>query len=121
MTEAVFPFTLRAYDNGDFAQSPMDFREVYLAKRNPDVTWFAYDVIVKSYVDVTFIVYGMHGAHGGIGKFLYSFDAVVDTSVTQKPVERRLNALATKRFDEEQRAAEEATINRYVEELRETL
>ncbi len=113
---AVFPIHLHSDERGRMI---WEFRDVFMATRKSEVTWFCFDVIVRSRTDVTFVVFDMRDTtHGGKGKELYRYDAVVSSKLTLRFIEAHIYALAEARRSAELQAAEHAIIDGYANEIR---
>lgn len=88
-----FPFT--RFCDRDKGYSAREFYDAFQAVRPDDMSFYGYDVIIKSAFEVTFIVYGMEcNVYGGVGAEKGRFDAIVPTGLTRASIERRALRLA---------------------------
>ena len=114
----MFPFTIPAYENPHYTESAPDFRQAFLKAKPEGVSWYAYDVEVKSPTLVEFTTYGMRDmCHGGIGARGVSFDAVVTPEVTRDAMWWHARRLAEERRMIERTQAEEEIIAGYTAEI----
>jgi hypothetical protein len=76
---AMFPFTVRARDNGHVVTQP-HCRNSFQKQKPKGKTWYAFDVTVHNRDrSCTFTVYDMEdNFHGGIGKEICKFDGILD-------------------------------------------
>lgn len=118
----MFPFTLYAEETPHFTKSSYAFRPTFLANKPTGLTWFAYDVVIKSPTNIAFVVYAMRdNIYGGLGDKIDQFPAIVPAELTRKFVEERAMLLARGRFDDELRASQRAIIKSYADEILVTL
>lgn len=118
----LFPFTIFALETTHYTMSAHGFRGAFLAAKPKDLTWYAYDVIVKSRTEVEFTVYSMRdNCYGGIGEKIATFEAVVDPSLTAGPIENEALRRGHEKRAEELMAIERRMVRRYADELLATL
>lgn len=110
----MFPFTVYAkYEN-----STRDFYQTFMANRPKGLTWYAYNVVVKSPTEVEFVVFDMEDmATGGIGDEIGRFEATVDASVTLVAMTRHAHELATLQLYDERVAEERRIVAGYAAEI----
>lgn len=112
----LFPFTLhyrRNYVNGAFrVRSPNQWRakflEITAPSRADGFTWYCYDVTLNSTKDGYFTVYDLeHTSRGDVGKEIarFHFDCTEDESA--EDIDRKINFLASKIYEERLQAEAE--------------
>jgi hypothetical protein len=122
MDDPFFPFTLHAEETPHYTQSEGKFRAVFNAVRPKDLSWFAYDVVIKSPTYVTFVMYDMRdNCSGGLGKYIGKCHSVVDAKLTRPFIEKQAQRRAVARRARELHAAENALIARYTLQILEDL
>lgn len=109
MLDDLFPFTIRARDNGHFIWMDHTYRETWLKIRPKDYIWKCYDVTIKSPTEIMFTIYGMRDmCWGGIGDKQDDFDVTVDDSLTYKSIveecESRARAIRRQQIQEQEQA-----------------
>lgn len=115
----IFPFFENATEMRDGSLfSPREFYAAYMEAKPEGLSWFGYDVEVRSPTEVTFYVLDMADfARGGRGRVVKQISAKVDQSVTKKAIERRLWTIAVEKRKQELRDAEDRIIAGYADEL----
>jgi hypothetical protein len=115
----IFPFTLFAYDNTPhYVSSEYKFRPVFLQNKPEGLSWYCYNVVVKSPTEVTFVHYGMlDNFSGGIGKLQGEFDAVVSAELTLPFIQKQAKLKAEWLRAQELAKAEQDIINGYYEQI----
>jgi len=121
--ELLFPFTIRAHEVEEGAvHNPYNFRDAFIEFKPKDMSWYAFDVTIKSPIHLRFTAYGMRSNMvGGIGKRLGEFDGYVKASLTAASIENRIKAMAEDRRRTELELAEAKIIRGYADELRSLL
>lgn len=108
----VFPFTV--YCDRERGWPSWHFRELYQKTRDPDVTWYGFDVIVHSRVKVEFITYDMKDSvYGGLGKEIHRHTVDVDREVTEKPILQRIGELAEERERQDEEWQRQQRLDRH--------
>jgi hypothetical protein len=114
----MFPFTIPAYETPHYTESAHDFRQAFIKAKPEGVSWYAYDVEVKSPTLVEFTTWGMRcTARGGIGAKGISFEAVVTPDVTRDAMWRHARGLAEQRRMVERMQTEEEIVAAYAAEI----
>lgn len=114
-----FPFTLRAQETLNYTYSPHAFREAFLSAKPEGMSWYAYDVIVRSPTKITFVVYDMRDmTYGGIGGEIGRVDWIVDPKITGQAMNDRMFALARDVRQQELEAAEMKVVAGYADQIR---
>jgi hypothetical protein len=122
MTVPFFPFTIPADETPHYTASCYDFRPVFMAHRPKDMTWFAYDVIVKSRDEIEFVVFDMRcNVSGGIGKEIGRIPAVVPEVLTLKHINDQARRRAIAKREWELHNAEKRIIERYTAQFLEDI
>lgn len=94
----------------------------HVIKRTLNFTYYCFDVVIKSATEVEFRCYDMYNtATGGRGEFTTAFGGVVDKSVTQKFIDKRLMDRAINRRVRELDEIEMAICAGYAEDERKVL
>lgn len=107
----LFPFTIECDYRGWSAHA---FRDAFLARKPEGLTWYAYDVVVRSPNDVEFIVYSIAcNVRGGVGREVARFQAEVPRSTTWPSIERQAEQLAKVLRRKELTEAEDEIIRGY--------
>ncbi len=125
MSNNIFPIELYAYEGEHYTSSAFEFRKDFQKAFDDQRAtgsikhYFAYDVIIHSKTNVSFVVYDMRdNIYGGIGAKLGTIDATVDPSVTEKAIKDRIYRLAKERRRVELAIIEEDIIEQYAEDYR---
>jgi hypothetical protein len=114
----LFPIELPAQETPHYTESDHEFRSTFIAAKPEGMSWYAYDVEVKSPTLVRFTAYGMRDScYGGIGEARGSFEVTVAPEVTREAIEREAMRLAKARRRAELRAEEDARIKAYAGEI----
>jgi hypothetical protein len=122
MTVPFFPFTIAAEETPHYTASCYDFRPTFMAHRPKDMTWFAYDVIVKARDEIEFVVFDMRdNCSGGIGKQIGRFAAVVPEALTLKHINDEARRRAFAKREWELHNAEKRIIERYTLQILEDI
>src|SRR5690606_21629195 len=109
---------LHAGERPTWVEGPRAFREVSMAAKPAELTWYAYDVTIRSPTEVTFAVYGMHSFPTGcVGEMTATFQALVAAEVTAPAIPREAMRLARCQREEETAQAEDEIVRRYVEAI----
>jgi hypothetical protein len=78
---SLFPFTVKA--DADHGGVPTGFFQIFQKHRTVGKTWYAADVIVHSFTEIEFVVFGMEDSvYGGIGAEIYRVTATVTAKET---------------------------------------
>lgn len=137
MAEAFFPFRLYSNDRG---HSPSGFTKPFQANRPEYIehveckgqpfeytrrekfSCYCYDVIILSQTEIEFVCFDMYdNYYGGKGKEIHRFRAIVDKSVTNEYIGRRLFARGVDRRERELAEAERKLCQKYANEERKAL
>ncbi len=114
MTEPFFPFTIFAHDNGHYVQEPWGFRRAFLKIKPEGLTWYTFNVTIKSPTEVEFTTYGMYSfSTGGIGKKEHTFSATLDIEITREAITNEARRRARLKRQQELDEAENAVIETY--------
>lgn len=114
-----FPFTIPCRDDHTYVRYATEFQNLFLAHRPEKMSWYAYDVVIKSPTTVGFVVYTMRdSARGGIGGKVGEFEiGGVDPDLTKNAIIKQAYDLASSQRALELRLAEEALLRERTERI----
>jgi len=112
----VFPFTLVSTWKG---HSDLRFQRTFLRAKPEEMTWYCYDVIVKSPSEVTFAVYDIYdNVYGVKGKKIAEVNAEADIALTAECINDRIQHMAKIFRAEELACIEQAIIDGYAARIK---